>query len=159
MLFGGLAALVPLGVGLKVFFDPLRRQRKESSLVRVAPLSAVPDDEVPRLFSIMAERVDAWNRFANQAVGAIYLIRKQGQATPTALSAICPHLGCFIGYDAPQRDFQCPCHTSAFTLAGEVIKGPSPRPLDTLTCEVKDGYVYVRYEQFQTGTPDKIVKT
>jgi menaquinol-cytochrome c reductase iron-sulfur subunit len=158
VVIGGFISIFPLAVGLKVFFDPLRRQRKDAGLIRVAPLDAVPDDEVPRLFSIVAERVDAWNRFPNEPIGAVYLLRKQGQDTPTAFTATCPHLGCFVGYDAAQRDFQCPCHTSAFALDGQVLKGPSPRPLDTLPCEVKDGDVFVKFEQFQTGTPQKIVK-
>jgi Rieske Fe-S protein len=177
VLVGGLVAVFPFAVGLKVFFDPLRRQRKDSGVIRVAPLSAVPDDEVPRLFSIMAERVDAWNRFPNQAVGAVFLIRKKGQDTPTAFTATCPHLGCLIGFVPAERplrlrlrgqappagarvgQFQCPCHTSAFALDGLVLEGPSPRPMDTLPCEVKDGEVFVKFEQFQTGTPEKIVKT
>jgi menaquinol-cytochrome c reductase iron-sulfur subunit len=159
LVIGALITVFPFAVGLKVFFDPLRRQRKDAGMIRVAALDAIPDDEVPRLFSIVAERVDAWNRFPKEPIGAVYLLRKKGQQTPTAFTATCPHLGCFIGYDGAQRDFRCPCHTSAFALDGQVIMGPSPRPMDTLPCEVKDGDVLVTFETFQTGTPDKILKS
>ena len=40
-------------------------------------------------------------------------------------SAICPHLGCVLQYNAEERSFDCPCHGSRFTTEGKLINGPA----------------------------------
>lgn len=44
-----------------------------------------------------------------------------------AVSLICTHLGCIVKTSG--EGFECPCHGSQFTAAGEVTKGPAPRAL------------------------------
>jgi Rieske Fe-S protein len=39
-------------------------------------------------------------------------------------------LGCAYHWDAQNKDFLCPCHTSIFSIDGKVVSGPAPRPLD-----------------------------
>lgn len=46
-----------------------------------------------------------------------------------ALSSVCTHLGCITRYQPDQRVIACPCHGSRFSLDGEVLAGPAPRPL------------------------------
>lgn len=41
----------------------------------------------------------------------------------------CTHLGCRLNWDLSKKIFICPCHGSRFNLQGEVIKGPTSRPL------------------------------
>ncbi len=48
------------------------------------------------------------------------------------LSAECTHLGCIVAWNAPRREFDCPCHGSVFTADGAVLKGPAARPLPVL---------------------------
>jgi len=123
---------------LVVFLNPLWRKVR-SPQVRVALLSQVPDDGVPRLFPVRADRVDAWNRYPQQRIGAVYLLREKGQ-TPIAFTAKCPHAGCFIGYVPGSGLFQCPCHTSTFHLDGTRLHGDaevSPRDMDRLPVELK----------------------
>src|SRR5207245_84885 len=74
-LLGTLMGLLPLGAGLAVFLDPLRRRVSENGLVRVTTLEALPDDGVPRKFLVLATRVDAWNKFSQAPIGAVYLRR------------------------------------------------------------------------------------
>src|SRR5512139_1707523 len=50
LVFGGLAALLPPVAGLTVFLDPLRRGSNGVDKVRVATLSALPEDGTPRRF-------------------------------------------------------------------------------------------------------------
>lgn len=46
-----------------------------------------------------------------------------------ALWARCTHLGCTPNWWADQNRFKCPCHGSNYTVEGDVIAGPAPRPL------------------------------
>lgn len=46
-----------------------------------------------------------------------------------ALSAICTHQGCTVGYYSGAGDIECPCHGSVFSTTGSVIKGPAFSPL------------------------------
>jgi len=166
LLAGGVAMLVPLGAGVATFLSPLFRKSKPPE-VRVALLSQVPDDGKPRAFPVITDRQDAWTRYAEQKIGAVYLIRQPGEETPTAFTAKCPHAGCSIGYSAEEQLFKCPCHTSAFKLDGCRARGDdevSPRDMDTLEVtlsplEVAEGQavteVRVKFVDFQTGHKEK----
>jgi quinol---cytochrome c reductase iron-sulfur subunit, bacillus type len=159
IVIGGLIGLVPAATALAVFFDPLRRNGRSGKFIRVAPVSAVPDDGVPRQFPVVAERVDAWNR-SLEPVGAVYLRRQPGAAVPECLSATCPHAGCFVAYDGVTKTFRCPCHNSSFEPDGAIIPpSPSPRAMDALACEVRQDEVLVKFENFYAGKAEKIVKS
>lgn len=70
-------------------------------------------------------------------------------------SPICTHLGCRYNWDAEKKMFVCPCHNSVFTIDGKYVSGPALRGLDTLPKEVKEGTLYVKYEKFKVGIPEK----
>lgn len=80
---------------------------------------------------------------------------KKSPSDITVFSPICPHLGCRYGWDTERNLFVCPCHNSVYTIEGKVVSGPAPRGLDTLPKEVEDGTLYVKYERFQVGIPEK----
>jgi len=60
----------------------------------------------------------------------------------TALSLVCPHLGCTV---EPQPDgFTCPCHGSRFDLSGKVMRGPAGKALSVLRVETEaDGKLHL----------------
>ena len=54
---------------------------------------------------------------------------KDEAGTVHAVSAVCTHMGCLVGWNATDRTWDCPCHGSRFELSGEVIHGPATQPL------------------------------
>jgi Rieske Fe-S protein len=115
---------------------------------------------VPRQFAVVAERVDAWTGFAAEPIGAVYLRREKGSGKVEALSATCPHAGCFVEMEGQGRCFRCPCHNSTFTLDGGIVApSPSPRAMDTLECRVaKNGEVEVLFQKFRAGIAAKVAQ-
>ena len=158
---GAIVSLFPVASGLAVLLDPLRKSKGSEgpALVRVAQLESVPDDGVPRQFPVIKDRKDAWTFSPNERVGAVFLVRQPGSAEVNAFNVVCPHAGCFVGYDASNSVFQCPCHTSMFELDGSIIKpSPSPRDMDKLETEMQEGWVAVRFVNYIPGKHDKIEK-
>jgi glycine/D-amino acid oxidase-like deaminating enzyme/nitrite reductase/ring-hydroxylating ferredoxin subunit len=52
-----------------------------------------------------------------------------------AFSAVCPHLGCYVHWNADEKSFDCPCHGSRFSCEGKVINGPALTDLTPLSME------------------------
>lgn len=56
---------------------------------------------------------------------------KDEQGQVHAVSAVCTHMGCILGWNETDRSWDCPCHGSRFALDGEVIHGPATKALGT----------------------------
>lgn len=161
---GALTALIPMGAAVALVCDPLRRRSAQDAgdgFTRVGPLEALPADGVPRVFPVIATPIDAWNRYAAQPVGSVYLRRTTEDGPIAALSSTCPHAGCFVDFVRAKDRFACPCHQSSFQPDGARIDPqscPSPRNLDALEVAVRDGQIWVKYQRFRPATPEKIVE-
>jgi menaquinol-cytochrome c reductase iron-sulfur subunit len=158
---------VPTAAGIAFFLDPLLRKRRgfggadgrrdADGFLPVTPLAAIPSNGRPQTFTVYDDAVDAWNKFADQPVGRVFL-RKLPDGSVTAFNVRCPHLGCAVDYRPSQNDYLCPCHMSAFALDGHKQNEIPPRGLDQLDVKIKNGSeVWVRYEVFKAGTPERIV--
>lgn len=157
VVIGGAITAVPLAAGLRTISDPLRRAAGGGQKVRVTTLDSLPNDGIPRKFAIRASRTDAWNKFPDAAIGAIYL-RRSGENSVEALNVVCPHAGCFVDFRPEKKGYFCPCHNSLFAMDGKIAdpKSPSPRGLDALKVEIKGAEIWIEFQNFRTGTAEKI---
>ncbi len=158
---GAIALAVPALAAMAAFLNPWRQKGEAGKMIRVAALNSMPLGGPPQRCPVIADRSDAWNGYPADAVGAIFLCRV-GDQKVVALQSICPHNGGCVSFDAEKKNFYCPSHGAVFDAEGRRLgeKSVSPRDLDTLEVEIRDGAeVWVKFEKFQDGIPQKIVKT
>jgi Rieske Fe-S protein len=55
---------------------------------------------------------------------------KDEQSEVHAVSAVCTHLHCTLGWNPVDRTWDCSCHGSRFAVDGSVIHGPATSPLE-----------------------------
>ena len=92
---------------------------------------------------------DGWVSAQNVVLGAAYL-RKRDKIE--ALSAVCPHLGCAVGYLPDKKSFLCACHDSVFSDNGDKGTGPAQRGLDPLPIDVVDGRLRLTWVRYKLDT-------
>jgi Rieske Fe-S protein len=54
-----------------------------------------------------------------------------------AFSAVCTHLDCTVQYKPDTSQIWCACHNGLYDLAGNVVSGPPPRPLESFTVNLR----------------------
>jgi Rieske Fe-S protein len=64
-------------------------------------------------------------RLGGQRVAA----HRQDNGRIVVRSAICTHMGCLVDWNQAERTWDCPCHGSRFTPAGDVMSGPAELPM------------------------------
>lgn len=67
-----------------------------------------------------------------------------------ALYQRCTHLGCSVPWDQQAQQFICPCHSSKFSMQGEVLNPPAPRPLDLFPMHIEGDLIQVDTHSPQT---------
>jgi menaquinol-cytochrome c reductase iron-sulfur subunit len=126
--------------------------KKKASMAKVIEVSNLSVGQ-PRRVNFLWQEKDAY--IYETVVNSTWAI-EHSPTNVTVFSPICPHAGCYYNWDPEARQFHCPCHGSYFSINGEVLGGPAPRPLDTLPHEIKEDELYVRWVLFKSGTPEKI---
>ena len=172
VVLGGLLGVGPVAIGLyAIVMDPLRKKtspRKATAGVEgakegfyfVAQIGEL-DSHVPRRFTIVADKIDAWNFMQNQPIGSVYM-RMQGDQVE-CFHTTCPHAGCAVSYELASQAYLCPCHNSSFNVDGTKLEdgdssNPSPRGLDALEVDIQGTRVFVKYEDYFTGRHAKVAK-
>ena len=140
----GLGAIITaaLAVPAAAYLLGKPRSKKTSDWIPVAELAQLPSDK-PQEVVFRRTRIDGW-RVVNEKTTA-WLVKKDDHSA-VAFAPQCTHLGCAYHWDEKEKNFLCPCHTSAFSLDGKVLTGPAPRPLDRYVTRIDNGKVLIGAE-------------
>lgn len=79
-------------------------------------------------------------------LGTPIAVIRTGPSAFTVLTAVCTHQSCTVAFDAGSATLQCPCHASAFDLAGNVLQPPAPRPLRSYPSSFDGATLTMRFE-------------
>ncbi|MEZ6148290.1 MAG: Rieske (2Fe-2S) protein [Planctomycetaceae bacterium] len=158
---GAIVGLVPIVAGAVTMFDPLIKRRRsvlgtdDEGFLKVTSASSLDSTGAPRMFPVIADLQDAWNKFPNTEIGSVYLW-KTSEGEIKAFTSRCPHLGCTVNYKAGEKLFGCPCHDSSFNLDGTRNNEIPPRGMDSLDVKEVDGEILVKFQKFRAGIHDRI---
>lgn len=174
---GWVCAAVVATAGAGFVITPLLRRRAHKTMVRrVARLGDLPAG-VPTPLAVTGSRRDAWMVYPRETIGRVWVVRHGDLQTPAervqvdVLTAVCPHLGCSVQFDAARGDFVCPCHKAVFDVTGKPLsdqelgyRNPAPRGMDSLPSRVVQDessgqwWVEVEYVDFVHGLAKKVPK-
>jgi len=121
------------------FLRPFREEKKTGGAIEVATLEEVPPGR---------------SKLVLDADDNPVLIINSTRYGVLALSAICTHLGCIVHRaDEVTRkedcgkfmgeNTHCVCHGGVYSITGEVLAGPPPRPLPKYDVFVRAGKIYL----------------
>lgn len=138
--------------------SPLRRRRGAAApgpdFADAGPVNSIPVGTWT-LLPIEIVRQDGWAK-AKQSRSVWVLVTGTTLDDVKVLSPICPHLGCPIAWMASKSEFLCPCHGSIFNTTGTAVSGPSPRAMDSLDSQIRDGHLWVRWQDFRISVNERV---
>jgi len=148
------SALLGLVLGIPFIRSLIVQKSQEKNLgwVKVADISSLPDNQ-PFRVKYLAVSEDAYLR--KTLLHVVWAV-KHSPSDITVFSPICTHAGCYYNWDSQTGRFECPCHESVFSINGKVLAGPAPRQLDTLRTKIENGELFVVWQEFEAGIPQKI---
>ena len=92
---------------------------------------------------------DAWSVTRDVPLGVAFVRKEKGVIR--ALSSVCPHLGCTIGWDAAAGRYLCPCHDTLFEVDGSFVSGEAERAMDDLPVKIEGGRVKIQWVRYRLG--------
>ena len=151
---GGIAGAITIGyaVPLATYLIKPALQKEDEPWSLVSSIENIPVGQPTSLTFYSHVKVGWEEKKAEHDVWVV----KNPEGAVTVFSPVCPHLGCGYRWVEEIGHFECPCHASAYDIAGRVVAGPAPRPLDTLPSKVEEGRLYVKYEKYRLGIPRKV---
>jgi quinol---cytochrome c reductase iron-sulfur subunit, bacillus type len=153
-IIGAISSLVALFLAIPLIGNLVGTIFRAKGLqwVKVGDIGSLPIDQpVNMKFPFRME--DAYVR---ETVTQDIWVIKHSTSEIAVFSPICPHLGCHYEWDPGTREFACPCHGSIYSIDGKVLGGPAPRTLDTLPTRLEKEELFVEWEEFKVGIPEKI---
>jgi len=137
-ILGGLIS-VALAIPALIYLLVPPRSRKDSGFVDAGDISQLTPDS-PVEMSFQDTRVDGWRVVTEKKTAWVV---KTPDNKIIAFGPQCTHLACAYHWDAGVKQFACPCHNSFFSLQGQVLAGPAPRPLDRYVTRIQNNRLQV----------------
>ncbi len=125
-----ISAALALPAMAYLFLPP--RGRSETGWTEAGDVSTLTPNK-PEEMVFQKKRVDGWKESYQRATA--WVVKTEREII--AFTPQCTHLGCGYRWDGQQGRFLCPCHASTFSIEGEVLTGPAPRPLDRYRSRVE----------------------
>ena len=122
--------LVPAAVGLGAL--PVLTGCGGSSGTPIDGTVTVQNGEATLLFSQFPKlQTVGGAAVVSTSSGGDYLVIRTSASQAAALTAVCTHAHCLVGYDAGAEKLVCPCHGSEYSTDGVVLRGPAIASLST----------------------------
>ena len=94
----------------------------------------------PEEMTFQRVRKDGWKLITEKTTA---WVTRLSEKEVVAYTPTCTHLGCAYHWDEKNKNFLCPCHTSAFGIDGKVLTGPAPRALDRYLVKIDGTKIFV----------------
>ncbi len=65
---------------------------------------------------------------------------KDKQGNIHVVNTTCTHIGCEVEWNSGERTWDCPCHGSRFSYSGDVVEGPTEKPLKKYDYKMIDNF-------------------
>jgi Rieske Fe-S protein len=148
--FIGGAVVTMLGAAFR-FLQP-RNSEAPAKWINVAPLSELKGDK-PLTRQVTVEHIGGWAKVPEKH--SVYVLPAKGNQV---LSAVCPHEGCEVAWQADANNFACPCHESSFGADGSRLRGPASRGLDPVPTRMQNGTLQVQDQYFLDNSEERITR-
>jgi menaquinol-cytochrome c reductase iron-sulfur subunit len=134
--FMGVGAILPM---IRFAVDPILQKKQIGNFIKVVEESKISKEPFKVDFKI--HQVDGWYESDPKLTA---WITKGDDGKIFALSPICKHLGCTIGWSGEEapNEYHCPCHGARYTKDGKNLK-VAPKPLDEYEVKTENGWVYL----------------
>lgn len=119
--------------------SPALKTQEVDDWVSLGTLDAYPVGS-PKLFSFTRTKVNGWEQTTNSY--GVFVVRNS-ESTLRAYSNVCTHLSCRVNWDDESQAYLCPCHNAQFSMTGEVLFGPPPRPMDEYEYKIEAGNILI----------------
>jgi quinol---cytochrome c reductase iron-sulfur subunit, bacillus type len=140
-LFWGAMGIVTAGVAAPIvsyLIAPLLGPGGAKDWVRMGKVDELPLN-VPQRIEVARRVAEGW--VTEDSAVTAWVVRMPDKIY--VFDPHCTHLGCAYRWVEEAKQFFCPCHAGVFSLTGQVVSGPPPRPLDVYAHEVREGALYV----------------
>ncbi|UVI32413.1 ubiquinol-cytochrome c reductase iron-sulfur subunit [Paenibacillus spongiae] len=138
---GGAGAFMAAGMSLPMIrfaVDPILKKKESGTYIKVVEESKITNE--PQEFKFKIHQVDGW--YVSDPELAAW-ISKDEKGDFFALSPICKHLGCTIGWNTNKNnEYVCPCHNAQYTKDGKNLT-VAPKPLDEYDLKRENGWIYL----------------
>lgn len=138
---GGATAFMMGAVALPMVrfaVDPILQKKGEGAYVKVVEVSKITNE--PQEFTFELKQQDGW--YLSTATLTAW-IRKDESGKIYALSPICKHLGCTVGWNKNKEfldQYFCPCHGAHYLKNGKQLAVAS-KPLDEYRVKLDNDWV------------------